>query len=229
MGNNSNHSTSKATRENQKIERLGEERLNNQGCLMKVVEYEKTENIVVEFQDKYRGKVVTRYNEFAKGKVKNPYHPNVYGGMIGIKYPAKVNGKVSKEYFTWKNMLVDCANDTKNICCNDWLLFENFYEWMHKQSNFDKFLNGNKWALSKDIIANNNVYSPDTCHLVSSKVKQLFAKQELNIDDVPERTLKEYKEHKERIIKRIAEEEFLNGNITKECHDAMMVYELTLK
>ena len=193
MGYNSRHSTSKATRRRQKSERLGEERLNNQGCLMKVVEYEKTESIVVEFQDEYKGRVVTRYNEFAKGKVKNPYYPNIYGGMIGTKYPAKINGKISKEYFTWKNMLVDCVN-TKNICCSDWLLFENFYEWMHEQSNFDKFLKGNKWALSKDIVRNNNIYSPDTCYLISSKVKQLFVKQELNIDDASEKVLYEYKE-----------------------------------
>ena len=228
MGNNSNHSTSKATRERQRAERLGEERLNNQGCLMKVVEYEKTESIVVEFQDKYKGRVVTRYNEFAKGKIKNPYYPNVYGGMIGSKYPAKVNGKISKEYFTWKNMLVDCANNIQNICCDEWLLFENFYDWLHGQINFNKFMNGNKWTLSKDVIQGNNIYSPETCYLVSSKVKQLFVKQDLNIDDVTEKVLKEYKEHKERIIKRIAKEEFANGNITKECYDAMMAYEVKL-
>ncbi len=196
---------------------------------MKIMEYHKAENIVVEFQDEYKGRVVARYKDFIKGSIKNPYYPNIYGGMIGNKYSAKVDGKVSKEYFTWKNMLMECSNNVQEInCCEEWLLFENFYEWLHSQSNFDKFLNGSKWTLSKDIVKNNNVYSPDTCYLISSKIKQLFIKQELNIDEVPERVLKEYKEHKERIIKRIAEEEFTNGNITKECCDAMMVYEVEI-
>lgn len=228
MGNNSNHSTLKATRERQRTERLGEERLNNQGCLMKIVEYNKTDGIVVEFQDKYKARVVTRYNEFAKGKIKNPYYPNIYGGMIGNKYSSKVDGKISKEYFTWHNMLIDCADDTQNICCDEWLVFEKFYEWLHLQSNFDKFLNGNKWTLSRDIVGDSNIYSPNTCYLVPPKVKQLFVKKELNVDDVPESVLKEYKEHKEKVIKRVANEEFANGNITEQCYNAMMNYEITL-
>lgn len=228
LGYNSNHSTSKVTREQQKAKRLGEERYNNQGCLMKIVEYNKTEDIMVEFRDKYRGRVSSRYKDFVKGSIKNPYHPNIYGGMIGVKYPAKVDGKISKEYFTWKNMLVNCKENFQNICCDKWLLFENFYEWMHKQENFDKFFNGNNWTLSKDIVKNNNVYSPDTCYLVSPKVKQLFIKQELNVNDVSEKVLQEYKEHKERIIKRIAEEEFANGNITRQCYESMIKYQVEI-
>lgn len=227
MGYNSNHSTSKATRERQRTERLGEERLNNQGYLMKVVEYEKTESIVVEFQDKYKGRVVTRYNEFAKGKVKNPYQPNIYGGMIGVKYPAKVNGKISKEYYIWKNMLVKCGKTQGWTCCKEWKLFENFYEWLHKQENVNKFLNGKQWVLCKDIVEN-NIYSPNTCYLVPPKVSKLFEIQELNVDSVSERVLKEYTEHKEKIIKRIAQEEFLNKNITEQCYKAMMDYKVNI-
>lgn len=37
----------------QKSNRLGEERFNNQGCLMKVVEYIDSTHVVIEFQDKY--------------------------------------------------------------------------------------------------------------------------------------------------------------------------------
>lgn len=224
MGYNSNHSTSKATRKRQKEERLGEERLNNQGCLMKIVKYDKTESIVVEFQDEYKAKVITRYNEFAKGKIKNPYYPNVYGGMIGNKYHAKVDGKITKEYYTWKNMLIDCSAEDVE-CCNEWLLYENFYEWLHEQSNFNKFLNGKRWVVSKNIIKDNNIYSPDTCFLVSQKVKQLFVMPDLN-EDVSEDILYAYKEYTENKIKRIAKEEFAVGNITKECYEKITNYKL---
>lgn len=226
MGYNSNHSTSKATREKQKVKRLGKERYNNQGCLMKVVEYEKTSGIVVEFQDEYKAKVITRYNEFAKGKVRNPYHPNVYGGMIGDKYPAKVNGRISKEYYVWKNMLKDCTDNILFTCCKEWLLFENFYEWLHEQENFEKFLSGDRWVLSKNIIKNNNLFSPETCFLVPQNVNRLFIEQDLNVDDVPERVVLEYKEHMKKIIRLTAKEEFLNGNITERCYQAMMDYKL---
>lgn len=45
--------------------RLGEEKLNNQGCLMKIVEYSKCDDIVVEFQDKYKCRIRTRYSHFS--------------------------------------------------------------------------------------------------------------------------------------------------------------------
>ena len=49
-----------------KKERLGEERINKQGCLMKIVEYNKASDIVVEFQDEYKYKLNTSYGNFKK-------------------------------------------------------------------------------------------------------------------------------------------------------------------
>ena len=37
-----------------------------------------------------------------------------------------------------------------------------------------------------------------------------------------------YKEYKEAIIKRVAKDEFEKGNITKECYDAMLRYEISI-
>lgn len=62
-------------------------------------------------------------------------------------------------------------------CCNEWLLFENFYEWLHSQENFDKWYNGKRWEVDKDIlIKGNKLYSPNTCCLVSPKINCLFTK-----------------------------------------------------
>lgn len=47
-----------------KNERLGEERYNNSGYLMKIVEYNNANDIVVEFQDEDKIKVHTGYNNF---------------------------------------------------------------------------------------------------------------------------------------------------------------------
>ena len=169
--------------------RLGEDRLNNQGCLMKIIEYRQYKDIVVEFQDKYKGKVHTTYDNFMKGGVKNPYYPSVYGvGMVGTKYKTKVNGKNVKEYMAWQGMLKRCF-DLKYkekhqtycdaVCCDEWLLFENFYEWLHEQENFDKWLNGINWAIDKDISVKwNKVYSPEICYLVPHNVNKLFTKRD---------------------------------------------------
>ena len=263
----------KIANKNKCFERLGEERLNNQGCLMKIVEYVEALNITVEFQDKYNARIKSRYDDFIKGNIKNPYHPSVCGvGMIGVKYPATINGVITKEYNAWKHMLDRCYNDKiKNkypsyentICCDEWLLYENFYNWLHSQENFDKWLNGKRWALDKDIlIKGNKVYSPETCCLVPQNVNVLFTKREAARGDLPigvslssdktyyvvqfsnplkNKTSKyadkcytingaflSYKKLKEQTIKTVAQIEFLQGNITRRCYNAMMNYEVEI-
>jgi hypothetical protein len=66
------------------------------------------------------------------------------------------------------------------------LSYENFYEWLHSQPNFDKWYNGKRWAVDKDIfVKRNKVYSPDTCCLVPQNVNCLFLKREAERGDYP--------------------------------------------
>lgn len=182
--------------DNKYLERIGEERLNKQGCLMKIVVYNNTNNIIVEFQDRYRATAHTKYQAFIAGEVKNPYCPSVYGvGIVGNKYPLKVNGKETKEYVIWRGIIQRCYHQKckeqhptyKNVtCCDEWIYFENFYEWIHSQDNFDRWLNGERWAIDKDIICKGNkIYSPDTCCLVPMNVNSLFVRASLKKDRYP--------------------------------------------
>lgn len=175
--------------------RYGETSINHQNCLMKIIEYYNANDIVVEFQDKYKGKVHTNYWSFLKGNVKNPYYPMVLGiGMIGNKYPSKINNKETKEYNLWKSMLYRCFDKkTKDKnptyedadCCEEWLLYENFYEWLHKQENFNNWGN-NRWNIDKDIfIKGNKFYSPKTCFLVPCNVNSLFINKSNYRGDLP--------------------------------------------
>lgn len=168
-------------------ERLGEYNLNNQGCTMKIIAYYGSRNVLVEFQDEYKTRVNVEYKSFILGEVKNPYYPSICGvGVIGNKYPISINGKATKEYNAWRHMLQRCFYKKikeKNqaykdvTCCDEWLLFENFYEWLHCQENFHKWLNGDKWAIDKDILVKRNkIYSPNTCCLVPMNVNSLFIK-----------------------------------------------------
>ena len=175
---------------------LGEERFNKQGCLMKIIEYNKFDDILVEFQDEYKTKVHNQYDKFIKGQIKNPYYPSVFGvGMIGDKYPVAENYKDTKEYALWRRILERCY-DTKFkkkhttykdvICCSEWLLFENFYEWLHSQENFNKWYSAKMWAIDKDILVKGNkVYSPNTCCLVPPNVNGLFVKSGAVRGDLP--------------------------------------------
>lgn len=242
-----------------KTERCGEKNLNYQGSIMRIIQYNKSNDIIVEFQDKYKAKVKTGYKHFKSGNVKNPYLPSMLGvGIIGNKYLSN-----SKEYNTWKGMLHRCYDENfkkKNIayknvtCCEEWLLFDNFYGWLHEQSNFEKWLNGKRWAIDKDIlIKGNKVYSPNTCVLVSSNINNIFVKRDngrgnlplgvmksndkfgaifngkyLGTFNTPEQAFKVYKKEKESYIKQVAQEEYNKGNITKRCYDAMMKYEVEI-
>lgn len=175
---------------------LNEEKLNNQGSLMRIVEYIDNRNIVVEFQDDYKIRVKTSYGNYKLGSVRNPYAPTVCGvGISGNKYPIVENGKPAKEYNMWRNIISRCYSDrVKNIqpaytdveCCDEWLLFENFYDWLHSQPNFDKWNDGSRWAIDKDILVKGNkVYSPDVCCLTPQNVNCLFLKREAERGDYP--------------------------------------------
>lgn len=156
---------------------------------MKIVECNDRANVVVEFQDKYKAKVRTKYQNFVKGSVKNPYFPSICGvGIIGEKYPVSINCKTTKEYDAWRRMIVRCFNEWYKenrpaykvvTCCEEWLNYENYYEWLHSQDNFDKWLNGDRWAIDKDILVKGNkMYSPEFCCLIPQNVNCLFLKRE---------------------------------------------------
>lgn len=139
---------------NCKDNRLGEEKVNQYGSLTKIIEYNNYNDIVVEFQDKYKAKVHTNYRCFSLGITRNPYDKTVFGvGMVGEKYPVSINKKITKEYVAWNGILERCFNEDYKekhltyinaVCCDEWLLFEKFYEWIHSQENFEQWLNGNR-------------------------------------------------------------------------------------
>jgi hypothetical protein len=93
-----------------KIDRTGEENCNSFGTLMKIVECKSAINIIVEFQDEYKASVHTSYQAFKRGNVKNPYDREVFDvGYIGAgKYKTSENGKKTKVYEIWKNMMQRC-------------------------------------------------------------------------------------------------------------------------
>ena len=173
--------------ERQKRERLGEERYNYYGTLMRIVEYNNSSDITVEFQDEYKVKIKNReYKEFLKGGIKNPYDKEVCNvGYIGIgKYKSRIDGKKTNAYKEWVHLLRRCydpycLNKRQTyidvFVCDEWLCFQNFAEWFY--NNYYE-IEGQRMHLDKDIlIKGNKIYSPETCIFVPQRINTLFNRQ----------------------------------------------------
>lgn len=237
---------------------------------MKIIEYNSATDIIVEFQDQFKGKVHTTYRNFINLEIKNPYYPSVLEvGITGNKYPTKINGKHISEYVAWHNIISRSYSKKDKIknptyidvsCCDEWSNYENFYKWLHSQENFNKWLNGDKWAIDKDIlIKGNKIYSPEACCLVPQNVNGLFVKNNMYRNNLPIGVIKNgagfqahcnnplthkyenlgtyrtpteaflvYKKRKEDIIKQVAQIEYVNDNIVKQCYEAMMNYKVEI-
>ena len=104
--------------------------------------------------------------------MKDKNKPSIYGvGFIGYGlYRATSEGRATKRYLTWYNMLKRCYSEkyrekypTYKDCtvCDEWHNFQVFAKW------FDIFyING--FHIDKDIrVTGNRIYSPDACMFVS--------------------------------------------------------------
>ena len=149
----------------------------------KIVKYNDSGNVEIQFINTGFETSVQLTN-IRNGEIKDPYLPSVFGvGMLGTKYPSKVNGVETKEYMLWKDMLKRCYNDsfkkknpTYEGCevSDNFKSYEYFYEWCHKQIGFDN----EGWQLDKDLlIKGNKVYSEDSCVFVPKDINLLLTKR----------------------------------------------------
>lgn len=178
-----------------KSNRLNEVNKNTYGTEMKIIEYIDCHNIIVEFQDEYKYKKRSNYQQFLKGNVKNPYDKEVYGvGYMGVgKYKSRdENGKKTKCYHTWLSMIQRCYNEdclmkhpTYKDCyvCEEWHNFQNFAEWY--EENYYS-IGEQRIQLDKDILCKGNkIYSPNTCIFVPQRINSLFTKCDKSRGELP--------------------------------------------
>lgn len=177
-----------------KIDRNGEIGKNTFGTIMKIIEFENYDNIIVEFQDEYKYKIKSNYRVFKKGTIKNPYDKEVFSvGYIGVgKYKSSKNKKDTKEYKVWSSMIQRCYDPyflnkepTYIDCyvCKEWLNFQNFAKWW-EENVYN--CNNEKMCLDKDIlIKGNKVYSPETCMIVPQRINNLFINRNRDRGDLP--------------------------------------------
>lgn len=169
------------------VNRTGETGVNNFGSEMVIVEYRKYSDIDVYFPEYDWVYKSAGYNNFKKGNIKCPYEKRCYDiGYLGEgKYKCKENGKKTRVFSTWYNMLQRCYSEEYHkkkptyIGCEtskDFYNFQNFGAWDNE--NYYT-IEGEKMCLDKDILVKRNkIYSPETCIFVPNTINVLFTKRD---------------------------------------------------
>lgn len=177
-----------------KIDRVGEYFITNEGYKIVIVEYNNNKDITVEFQDEHGVKVSTDYSTCKNGKIKNPYHPSVFGvGYIGVgKYKTSINYEKTECYKDWQSMLKRAYDNKekqkhptyKDVTVNKELhCFQNFAKWWY--DNYYE-VGEEVMCLDKDIlIKGNKEYSPNTMIFVPQRINKLFEKSDRIRGDLP--------------------------------------------
>lgn len=108
-----------------------------------------------------------------------PRNSNKLVFSVGVKGNgiAAVNGKLTKAYTVWKEMLRRCYDPewlsrfpTYTGCsvCSEWFSFPVFKKWFD-----ENYVEG--FQLDKDLlIAGNKIYGPDTCVFAPQSINKLF-------------------------------------------------------
>lgn len=110
----------------------------------------------------------------------------------GQKYKSTINGKITKEYRTWMNLITRLTNENQlnkfpkyGECsiCDEWLNFDNFAEW-HKENYYE--IGNEKMCLDKDtLVKGNKIYSPNKCVYVPNSINILFTKSDKRRGNLP--------------------------------------------
>lgn len=177
-----------------KIDRIGEEKTNAFGSIMRIINYRRNDDIDVYFEEYGWTKCNVAYKDFNTGKIKCPYELRVFGvACVGDgDYKTKINGKHTKYYRSWRAMIQRCYDPkfhnkepTYTGCTvhDSWLNFQVFAEWADK--NYYK-IEEEQICLDKDILCKGNkIYSPDTCIFVPKRINLLFTKSDGVRGDLP--------------------------------------------
>lgn len=164
---------------------------NNHGIL-RVINYENTFNVQVEFLN--TGFVTsTTYYQITRGQVRdksgNRLSQRPYYGVGVLGYGGYTPTKLPRAYKVWRSMIMRCyceaylkTHPTYKGCriASEWLDFQNFCEWYINQKKEIDF------QLDKDIInKQSKLYSPETCILVPRNINYLFTNAKIRRGDYP--------------------------------------------
>jgi len=125
----------------------------------------------------------SQYGHIRTGYVRNPNHRYVYNvGYVGKgKWSTINNGKITKEYVVWSEMIRRCyaPNAPKKFpayigitVCERWHCFQNFCEDIKYLKGYNEWKNNVGYELDKDILCSQmnispKIYSLETCMFIT--------------------------------------------------------------
>ena len=163
----------KAWRKNRvKNERLGLTKINNQGCIMKIIEYHNANNIVVEFQDEWKETKQTSWNSFKNGMVKNKNH--LLHQRLYLE-KENINGCLMKivEYKNETDLVVEFQDKYKAKVHTTFQYFKNGHiRNPYYPSVYGIGIPGNKYKITE--IINGKKYTTKEYHAWSNMIKHCY-------------------------------------------------------
>lgn len=183
---NNPHNTQ--TLQAKKASRIGQTKMSNDGALMKIIEYNGANDMLVQFQDKMGYIVHASYKSFSLGTVKNPGKQFMYNrGYIGqgeYLTTYRLNGKKqsTKAYDAWKRMFDRCYSDDiynkyptyKGVTvCEEWWNFQIFAKWFY--SNYYE-AGMHSMEVDKDwLVIGNKLYCPENCCIAPNMINSCLS------------------------------------------------------
>ena len=170
------------------INRTGEVNYNKHGTKMVIIDFKRSTDIIVEFQDEHKFKRKTTYSSFKIGSVNNPYDKSVHKtGFIGEgPYKSRIGkeSKILEPYATWSRILSRCYDPVAKkklpayegcTMFKPWHNLQIFGSWY--EENFYQIPN-EKMEIDKDILVKwNKIYGPETCVFVSRDMNRLLERR----------------------------------------------------
>lgn len=163
--------------------RVGKSKINSQGQLMTIIEYNHALDIKVKFEDNTIMSAV--YDQFYKGTLNNPNIPSVFNrGYIGqgIYNSIDENGNHTKSYKYWSSMFYRCYSSKSLIKCPSYLdcevdpafyNYQDFMKWFN--DNYYK-VDNEKMTIDKDLLCRGNrIYCPDKCIFLPDRLNVLIS------------------------------------------------------
>lgn len=221
------------TKKNDILDRTGERNYNTFGSEIIITSYRNAKDIDVYFPE-YNWSCKSAYKEFKIGWITCPYEPRTVGvGYMGEgPYTTKENGKKTKAYDTWHQMMRRCYDEkiqnkkpTYKGCVveESWHNFQNFAAWY--ENNYYE-VPGQIMQIDKDIlIKENKIYGPDTCIIVPNCINSLF-KHKIGDSDLPKGIIKSGKKYRASYIYNGKK---INSRVVDTPEEAFNIYKSALE
>ncbi len=176
---------------------IGNEYASKEDVKFKIINITSMTRCDIMFYDEFNTEINTTKNSIKTG-VKYPYHPSVAGiGFYGIgEYKAKIDGKHTLAYQTWRDMIRRCYTEAqilrrptyRNVTvCKEWLNFQTFAKWFY--DNYPKNTKDSElvYNLDKDLLQQNveyKIYSSTTCCFLPHNVNKFLSSNRGNKVDI---------------------------------------------